>query len=187
MKNRNFWPLGIAIFFGCMCCMIILTVYISMKYKPDDDNAYFSTRQVVDKDINSILIAQNDLESKYKFYALNESESIPLLRKANRKSPPLMLPNEAILRFKVVDSNNADITPQNARIYITRFADSSADKDIGTLNISNGILTSPKVSLNQGEWKILIEFTLEDKQAYFEQRAIVESPQISLNQSKAQI
>lgn len=175
MKNKNFWPLGIAIFFGFMCCMIVLTVYISMKYKPDDDNAYFSTRQIVDKDINDILLAQNDLEKKYNFYALNDNENLPLLRKVNRKSPPLFLSNKAILRFKITDSNNTNIIPQNARIYITRFADSSADKDIGNLNIDNGMLITPEINLEIGEWKVLLEFTIENKNAYFEQRIVVES------------
>lgn len=175
MKNRNFWPLGIAVFFGFMCCMIVLTVYISMKYKPDDDNAYFSTRQVVDKDINDILMAQNELERKYKFYALSKDSNLPLLRKVNRKSPSLLLSNTAILRFKVTDFNNNEIIPQNARIYITRFADSSANKDIGNLAISDGILISPEISLERGDWKVLIEFTLDDKKAYFEQKIVVEA------------
>lgn len=170
---KNIWPIGIAIFFGFMCCMIILTVYVSMKYKPDYDNAYFSTRQVVDKDINDILIAQNTLESKYKFYVFNNKNAILLMRKANRKSSALYLPQKAIMYFKIVDAKDKIIKGKSVRVYITRFADSSADKDIGELKQQNNIFTSPEIAFEKGEWKMLVEFSVDDKKAYFEQRIII--------------
>ncbi len=175
MKKFNAWPLGIAAFFGFMCCMIVLTVYISQKYKPDDDNAYFSTRQAVDKDINDILIAQRELESKYRFFILDGESAIPLTRQANRKSPPLRFSGDFRLRFKMSDLENADIKAQNARIYITRFADSSADKDIGEIFYNGAFLESPQITLNKGDWKLLVEFMVDDKRAYFEQRIVVDS------------
>ena len=165
MKGKNYYPLGIAIFFGLMCCGIILTIYISLKYKPDYDNAYFSTRQVVDKDINAILAAQNELESRYKFYVLDSSgkNALPLTRKANRKSNALFVPSEAILRFKITDLKGKAVIGESVRLYITRFADSSADKDIGALAQKNGIFISPKISFEKGEWKLLVEFSIDDK------------------------
>lgn len=181
MKNKNYYPLGIAVFFGFMCCMIILTVYISFQYKPDDDNAYFSTRNAVDKDINEILRAQSELEAKYKFYILDNGNALPLARKANRKSPPIFAPSAMILRFQVVDSANKNIAPQSARIFITRFADSSADKDIGELEFKDGALISPEITLEKGEWKALIEFSLDDKKAYFEQRIVMQNSADSTN------
>lgn len=181
MKNKNYYPLGIAVFFGFMCCMIILTVYISFQYKPDDDNAYFSTRNAVDKDINDILRAQSELEAKYKFYILDDKNALSLARKANRKSPPIFAPSAMILRFQVVDSANKNIAPQSARIFITRFADSSADKDIGELEFKDGTLISPKITLEKGEWKALIEFSLDDKKAYFEQRIVMQNSADSAN------
>ena len=174
MKGKNYYPLGIAIFFGIMCCGIILTIYISLKYKPDYDNAYFSTRQVVDKDINAILVAQNELESRYKFYVLDSSgkNALPLTRKANRKSNALFVPSEAILRFKITDLKGKAAIGESVRLYITRFADSSADKDIGVLSQKNGIFISPEISFEKGEWKLLVEFSIDDKKAYFEQRIV---------------
>lgn len=181
MKNKNYYPLGIAVFFGFMCCMIVLTVYISFQYKPDDDNAYFSTRNAVDKDINEILRAQSELEAKYKFYILYDKNALPLARKANRKSPPIFAPSAMILRFQVVDSANKSIAPQSARIFITRFADSSADKDIGEIEFKDGALISPEITLEKGEWKALIEFSLDDKKAYFEQRIVMQNSADSAN------
>lgn len=181
MKDKNYYPLGIAVFFGFMCCMIILTVYISFQYKPDDDNAYFSTRNTVDKDINDILRAQSELEAKYKFYILDDKNALPLARNANRKSPPIFAPSAMILRFQVVDSANKNIAPQSARIFITRFADSSADKDIGELEFKDGVLISPEITLEKGEWKALIEFSLDDKKAYFEQRIVMQDSADSAN------
>ena len=186
MKDKNYYPLGIAVFFGFMCCMIILTIYVSMKYKPDYDNAYFSTRNAVDKDINAILIAQNALESKYCFYIFDGKNEIPLSRIANRKSNPLYIPSNAVLRFKITDLKNKAVLGQNARIYITRFADSSADKDIGEISQNFGIFTTPNISFEKGEWKLLVEFSIDDKKAYFEQRIVIgekpESPTKSTNQ-----
>lgn len=173
MKDKNYYPLGIAIFFGIMCCGILATIYISLKYKPDYDNAYFSTRQVVDKDINAILEAQNALESRYKFYMIDGKNALPLERKANRKSKPFYVAENAILRFKITDLKDSVVKNKNARIYITRFADSSADKDIGALSQKNGIFTSPEISFKNGEWKLLIEFEIDSKKAYFEQRIVV--------------
>lgn len=173
MKNKNLWPIAIAAFFGFMCCMIILTVYVSMKYKPDYDNAYFSTRNSVDKDINAILIAQNALESKYRFYIFDGKTAIPLARKVNRKSNAIYVPNEAVLRFKITDLKDKAVLGQNARIYITRFADSSADKDIGEIPQNFGIFTTPTISFEKGEWKLLVEFSIDDKKAYFEQRIVI--------------
>lgn len=173
MKDKNYYPLGIAVFFGFMCCMIILTIYVSMKYKPDYDNAYFSTRNAVDKDINAILTAQNALESKYRFYIFDGKSAILLSRVANRKSNPLYVPSSAVLRFKITDLKDKAVLGQNARIYITRFADSSADKDIGEISQNFGIFTTPTISFEKGEWKLLVEFSIDDKKAYFEQRIVI--------------
>ena len=178
MKDKNFYPLGIAIFFGIMCCGILATIYISLKYKPDYDNAYFSTRQVVDKDINAILEAQNALESRYKFFIIDGKNidgknALSLERKANRKSKPFYVAENAILRFKITDLKGGVVKNKNARIYITRFADSSADKDIGKLAQKNGIFTSSEISFEKGEWKLLVEFEIDSKKAYFEQRIVV--------------
>ena len=172
--KKNYYPLGIAIFFGIMCCGIILTIYISLKYKPDYDNAYFSTRQVVDKDINTILEAQNALESRYKFYIIDGKNAILLQRKANRKSNALFVPSEAILRFKITDLKGKAVMGESVRIYITRFADSSADKDIGEIAQNYGIFTSPKIAFEKGEWKLLVEFGIDGKKAYFEQRIVLD-------------
>lgn len=171
MTKRNFWPLGIAIFFGFMCCMIILTIYISQKYSPDYDNAYFSTKQAVDKDINEILRAQNYLEERYRFYALNNGEKIPLTRKVTRKSTPY--PTLTKLRFVILDSADKSVIPQSSRVFITRFADSSADMDLGALVAEKGELFSKDFTLAKGDWKVLLEFEIEDKKAYFEQRILV--------------
>ena len=169
---KNYYPLGIAAFFGVMCCMIILTIYISFKYSPDYDNAYFSTKQEVDRDINEILRAQNFLEAKYRFYALNNGAKVPLLRKVTRKSTPYPVTKK--LRFVILDSANNRITPQSSRVFITRFADSSADKDLGALMVENGEenaeLVSRDFTLAKGDWKVLLEFEIEGKKAYFEQR-----------------
>ena len=175
MKDKNFYPLGIAIFFGIMCCGILATIYISLKYKPDYDNAYFSTRQVVDKDINAILEAQNALESRYKFYIIDSSgkNALFLERKANRKSKPFYVGENAILRFKITDLKGKVAIGESTRLYITRFADSSADKDIGKLAQKNGIFTSQKIHFENGEWKMLVEFGIDGKKAYFEQRIVV--------------
>ena len=173
MKDKNYYPLGIAIFFGIMCCGIVATIYISQKYKPDYDNAYFSTRQVVDKDINAILEAQNALESRYKFFIIDGKNSLPLERKANRKSKPFYVAENAILRFKITDLKGKVVIGESTRLYITRFADSSADKDIGKLTQKNGIFTSPKIHFENGEWKMLVEFGIDSKKAYFEQRIVV--------------
>ena len=173
MKEKNYYPLGIAIFFGIMCCGILATIYISLKYKPDYDNAYFSTRQVVDKDINAILLAQNELESRYKFFIIGGKNALPLERKANRKSKPFYVGENAILRFKITDLKDNIVKNKNARIYITRFADSSADKDIGKLTQKNGIFATQEISFEKGEWKLLVEFEIDSKKAYFEQRIVV--------------
>ena len=173
MKGKNYYPLGIAIFFGIMCCGILATIYISLKYKPDYDNAYFSTRQVVDKDINAMLEAQNALESRYKFFIIDGKNSLPLERRANRKSKPFYVGENAILRFKITDLKGKAAIGESTRLYITRFADSSADKDIGKLAQKNGIFTSPKIHFKNGEWKMLVEFGIDGKKAYFEQRIVV--------------
>lgn len=170
MKDKNYYPLGIAVFFGFMCCMIILTIYISLKYSPDYDNAYFSTKQEVDKDINEILRAQNYLEAKYQFYGLNNGEKVPLTRKVTRKSTPYPAPKK--LQFIILDSANKSVVPQSSRVFITRFADSSADKDLGALVAKQGELFSEDFTLAKGDWKVLLGFEIEGKKAYFEQRIV---------------
>ncbi|RDU65619.1 hypothetical protein [Helicobacter sp. MIT 14-3879] len=175
MKNtRNFWPLGIAIFMIFMVCMIILTVYISIKFKPDDDNSYFSTRQIVDKEINDILVTQSELEKKYNFYIFDGQKEKSLYRKATRQSStPIYLNMQSKLEFKVTDSSQAQIQPNSVKLYITRFADSKDDMDIGSLNYVNGKFISPNITFKQGNWKALVEFDFSGKRAYFEQFIIV--------------
>lgn len=169
MKNtRNFWPIGIAIFFIIMVCMIILSVYISIQNKPDDDNAYFSTRQVVDKEINDILSAQAELEKLYSFYVIYDNTKIPLKAQATRKSPPLKLTSPFSLSFSVLDKNNKAIKPNNIKLYITRFAASKDDIDMGSINE-----TSPKIELKKGDWKLMLEFSIDDKKAYFEHHILI--------------
>ncbi|MGX3010614.1 hypothetical protein ACWIUD_03480 [Helicobacter sp. 23-1044] len=182
MKDKNYYPLGIAIFFGIMCCGILATIYISLKYKPDYDNAYFSTKQEVDRNINMILRAQNELEAKYQFFALNGAEKVPLARSVTRKSPPLLAPNA--LRYEILDSTKNRVIPQNSKVFITRFADSSANLDLGELQIKNGELVSKELSLKKGDWKVLVEFEIEGKKAYFSQRILVEGAESALDSAK---
>lgn len=170
MKNsKNFWPIGITIFFVIMVCMIILSVYIAVTHKPDDDNAYFSTRQVVDKEINDILTEQGKLEKLYKFYIIYDGNKFLLQPQATRKSQAIKVKSPFTLSFSVVDNNNKAVNPTNTRLYITRFSESKDDVDMGDVN-----LTSPSIKLKKGDWKVMIEFNLNGKKAYFEQHIIVE-------------
>lgn len=174
MKNsKNFWPIGIVIFFVFMVCMIILSVYIAVTHKPDDDNAYFSTRQVVDKEINNILTEQDELEKLYKFYIIYNGNKFLLQPQASRKSQAIKVKNPFILSFSVVDNNNKTINPTSTRLYVTRFSESKDDIDLGDINS-----TSPSIELKKGDWKVMLEFSINGKKAYFEQHIIVEDSNV---------
>lgn len=169
MKHtKNFWPIGIVIFFVIMICMIILSVYISIKNKPDDDNAYFSTRQIVDKEINDIISTQAELENIYSFYIIYNNTKIPLKSQVTRKSPALKVTNPFNLSFSVLDKNNKVVKPANIRLYITRFAESKDDIDMGNISA-----TSPKIELKKGDWKVMLEFSIDNKKAYFEHHILI--------------
>ncbi|MDE6885971.1 MAG: hypothetical protein K2P17_02900 [Helicobacteraceae bacterium] len=180
MKDtKNFWPFCIALFMTIMVCMIILTIYISIKYKPDNDNAYFSSREIVDKEINTILQQQQELEEKYDFYIVSNDVQIPLQRKVTRKSNPLELKlgDSLNLNLKVITKDNSidntSFKDFTARAYITRFADSKDDIDIGLLESKNNEFFISNIKLKQGDWKLLVEFIIDDKKAYFEYRIYV--------------
>lgn len=183
VPRKTFWPLGIALFLICMICMIILTIIISIKNSPDDDNAYFSTRQVVDKEINDIIIAQNELEKKYDFFITSQksSQNSPLTsqklyRKATRKSKPLTIKQDETFQLSVFvakkgDSLESHILPQRVLLYITRFASAKDDIDLGELapqKDSQAMLSKP-ILLNKGQWKVLVKVEIDGKNAYFEQ------------------
>lgn len=173
-NKKNFWPIGIALFLVIMVCMIILTVYLSIQSSPEDDNEYFSTRQVVDKDINDILIAQNELEKKYKFYYVDDNDNNHKLeRKINKKtSIPIELKiNEPFtLNIKVTDDKNNAIDSAKIEAIITRFATSKFDKNLGELEKNNNnTFKSNKVMLEKGDWKAMIKITIDGKDAFFEQ------------------
>lgn len=177
-NKKTFWPIGIALFLIIMVCMIILTVYISIKYSPEDDNAYFSTRQIVDKDINDILLTQNQLEKKYKFYYIDSvGTSHELERKVNKKTsiPIDINTNEPfILNVKITDNNGKNPDSAKVESIITRFAVSKFDKNLGELLKSDDIFKSNEVMLEKGEWKAMIKITIDNKNAFFEQYIKVE-------------
>lgn len=172
-NKKTFWPIGIALFLIVMVCMIILTVYLSIKSAPEEDNSYFSTRQVVDKDINEILAIQNQLENQYNFYYVDSnSNSHQLIRKANKKtSNPLETKiNEPFsLNIKITNKDNAIINNAKVESIITRFATSKFDKDLGELNQDKDTFKSNDIVLDKGDWKAMIKITIDDKNAFFEQ------------------
>lgn len=171
-SKKTFWPYGITLFLLFMVCMIILTVYIAIKSSPEDDNAYFSTRQDVDAKINDILINQKYLEDIYNFYIIDDDREIPLERIVNKKSSiPIYVKegDDFILKLKVTDKNNNPLTTPIIKASITRFATSKFDKDVGILQNNNDIFTSEGIALEDGYWKAMIEFSIDDKNAYFEQ------------------
>lgn len=171
MRDKNLWPLAIAVFMTLMVCMIILTIYISIQNKPDEDNAYFSTRQDIDKNINEILINQAQLMKDSSFYIkLDSADSnfIALSQKTNRKANPILIkPDSAFKLLLKVDGKIGDF--KEARLFITRFASAKDDLDLGILKQENNLFTTPEISLKKGDWKAMIEFTINDKKAYFEQ------------------
>ncbi len=176
-SKATFWPYGIAIFLFIMVCMIILTVIISIKNAPEDDNAYFSTRQDVDKNINDILIHQKELENLYSFYIIN-GKYMPLEHKATRQSTPIKVVSNQPITIEVMVKKN-DIASDakmlkldSAQLYITRFATSKDDIDLGELDINGGIAKSKSFSLKRGYWKALLKFEIDGKVAYFEQLII---------------
>ena len=171
-NKKTFWPIGIALFLSIMVCMIILTIYISIKSSPEDDNAYFSTRQVVDKDINDILQDQNQLEEEYKFYYIDDTGSHKLNQKANKKtSIPIDLKANTpfILNIKITDKNDKNIDSAKVESIITRFATSKFDKNLGELPKNNEIFKSNEILLEKGDWKAMIKITINNKNAFFEQ------------------
>ncbi len=172
-NKKNIWPIGIAIFLIIMVCMIVLTVYLSIKSAPEDDNTYFSTRQIVDKNINNILENQNQLEKQYKFYYIDKNyNNKELIRKINKKSTmPIELSlNEPFeLNIKIIDNNDNIIDSAKVEAIITRFATSKFDKNLGELTKIDNIFKSNKVILEKGDWKVMIKITIENKSAFFEQ------------------
>ena len=171
--KKTFWPMGIALFLIVMVCMIILTVYLSLQASPEDDDAYFSTRQVVDKDINDILTAQSQLEKAYRFYYIDSAgRSHALHRKANKKtSTPIEIGANTpfALGIKITDENANDIDSARVESIITRFATSKFDKNLGELSNDNGTFKSDEIALERGDWKAMIKITINDKNAFFEE------------------
>lgn len=172
-NKKNIWPVGIAIFLIIMVFMIILTVYLSIKSAPEDDNAYFSTRQIVDKDINNILANQSQLENQYKFYYIDNNHNAKQLeRKVNKKlTTPIEidLNKPFILNIKITDNDNNIIDSAKVEAMVTRFATSKFDKNLGELSQINKIFTSDEIMLEKGDWKVMIKITIDNKNAFFEQ------------------
>lgn len=177
MNKKTFWPYGIALFLIIMVCFIVLTVVISIQVSPEDDNAYFSTRQNVDKNINNILIDQQKLQDLYNFYVLNNDSSIALNRVINKKTSQkihLKLGDEFILQIKTTDKNNNIIMPDSIKALITRFATLKDSKDLDLLR-NNNIFSANPIILAQGNWKAMIEVDIDNKKAYFEQFIVVDN------------
>ncbi|RDU58170.1 hypothetical protein [Helicobacter sp. MIT 99-5507] len=172
-NKKTFWPIGIVLFLSIMVCMIILTVYISIKSSPEDDNTYFSTRQIVDKEINHILLTQDQLEEEYKFYYIdNTGANHKLDRKVNKKTsiPIEIKTNEPfMLNIKITDNNGNNTDSAKVESIITRFATSKFDKNLGELSKNNDIFKSNEIMLEKGDWKVMIKVTIDDKNAFFEQ------------------
>lgn len=196
IANKNFWPLGIALFLIFMVGMIILTVYISIKYKPDDDNSYFSTRGIVDMEINEILLSQKEIDSKYDLYILGTQQILPLEHRATRKSNPLIFNAEdnIILQVQIKQKNSINLIGKNTNVntanslsmqdssvelYLTRFADAKDDINYGALQLDNRgdylVFSTPtSILLKKGAWKALFKIKLDNKEVFFEQLIIIE-------------
>lgn len=174
-ESKTFWPYGIAIFLCLMVCMIILTVVLALRASPENDNAYFSTRQDIDARINEILIDQKALDEAYEFYLIADGAKIPLKHKIFRKSArALELPSDRFsLAFSVVRRGGENAAVDSAKALLTRFATSKFDKDLGTLRDKDGIFTSDEIVLENGEWKLMLECKIDGKSAFFEHLIIV--------------
>ena len=165
-KKSNLWPLFLSLFLIFMMIMIITTVYISMKYKHDEDGSYFSTRQEVDANINNKLIEQKILESEYKFYTINNGDKIPLQRDA-KQNPPIIIKDKLDIKILMQDSNQNNIKADRLRAYLGRFA-TSKDDIYFDMNYENGFYQALNLDIEKGYWKLLIEVSKDEKKAYFE-------------------
>ena len=166
MSKKNPWPIFLSLFMIFMMLMIIATVYVSIKYKHDEDTSYFSTRQEVDENINTKLREQKELEKSYKVYVISDAKKIPLQRDA-RQNPPIIIKNQLNLKIQIEDKNLNNIKANRIRAYLGRLATSKDDMYFD-LNYENGVYEALNLDLEKGYWKLLIEISKDNKKAYFE-------------------
>ena len=75
--KRNFWPIGIFGFLFLMVCAVIATVVISIKNPIKEDDSYFSSKKIIDENINEIIKDQNRFTQKYSLYlGVNKSPQV---------------------------------------------------------------------------------------------------------------
>lgn len=176
-NKTNFYPYAIAIFLVLMVCGIVATVVISLKNAPENDDAYFSSRQDIDAAINDILKEQRSLEERYDFLVFKNGEWANLERKIHKKTSTPILAENLVLRLKIAEKNAPDsrgeaIKNAAVRAKIGRFATSRQDSEIGFVDEGAGVFASTPIALKKGKWKAVFAFEIEGKKAFFEQLVV---------------
>ena len=182
--KRNFWPIGIFGFLFLMVCAVIATVVISIKNTIKEDDSYFSSKKIIDENINEIIKDQNRFTQKYSLYlGVNKSPQVDGYAKL---LPVYMAQSNAQnarhIYLENKDNNHIYVKalckqPQNLtiRIYMEKINTQQKKIDLGEMQYqeNKGYFASQSFgNLKEGRYKAIFEVSyLEDnksKKVFFE-------------------
>lgn len=182
--KKNLWPFAIFGFLALMVCAVIATVCIAIKHPVEEDDSYFSSKKMIDENINEIIRDQNRFSKQYSLYlGVNKSPQIDGYAKLlpvytaqsnAQNAHHLYLENRKKNRLYVKALCNQ---PQNLsiRLYMEKINAGQKKIDLGEMRYqeNKGYFSSKSFdNLKEGRYKAIFEVSyLEDnrhKKIFFE-------------------
>lgn len=202
MQEKNYWTLGIIgiLIFGVI--IVTLSIFIAMKNPVQNENAFFSTKNIIDEQINQIIQEHNQFISLYKPKIHMSNPQGQNLEHNTFVFPYNMPPHRNPSTMQKTPSNilspyenQIDVSIQHKAnqdpVRIQIFLDSLHQEDQLRLideptpvaaNTESTQETTTYIShlpqLPEGRWKLILEITYQtNKKAYFEAEIFVK-PQL---------
>lgn len=175
--KRNLWPVAIFCFLFLMVCAVVATVVISVKNPVSEDDSYFSSKKLIDENINEIIKDQNRFSKQYSLYlGVNKSPQVD----GYAKLLPVYMAqsgaqNARHLYLENKENNHLYVKalckqPQNLsiKIYMEKINARQKKIDLGEMQYQDnkGYFASQSFgNLQEGRYKAIFEVSyLEDNQ-----------------------
>lgn len=151
MKEKNYWPLGLAIFGSFFLVALFFTLKIAIGLPVEMDNSYMNSYQYVDKHYDEIMQKEKSFDLKY---------SAVLSGKLERGG-------SSVVSIDIKDKNGSAVSGARIETVVTRPDTSKHDIKLSEFTEKNGVYAAKLFAVPlDGRWKIQSKVCIGSDEKY---------------------
>jgi len=156
ISNGRIWPYAIGASIILIFGACVVTVIVANKLPVEKSDTYMMGYHEADAKANELIQARINFNKKYKIQYITDGLSL----------------DSSIIKYKITDINNKPVNDAKIKIIITRPNNHKYDQELINPNVSNGVYTFDKTTLEiQGRWDIMAKVNVDKEQRFFNVKA----------------